>query len=76
MTPEEKTENRKKQLREAQRRFYNTHKKKERGEAKSYSPDYLRQYHKDYYQANRERLNQLAKERYKTKKEALNSNDT
>jgi hypothetical protein len=76
LTPEQKAERRKAQLREAQRRHYNAHKKKERGEPKSYHPDYIRQYHTTYYQRNRERLRQLAKERYNAKKETQNSNDT
>lgn len=76
LTPEEKRERRKQQLREAQRRFYANHKKKEKGNPASYDPDYLREYHKNYYQANRDRLNSKAKERYQAKKSSSSDSDT
>jgi hypothetical protein len=69
ISPEEKRERRKQQLREAQRRFYATHKKKERTEIPpSYTGEFLRNYHKTYYQAHKERLNNRAKQRYYEKK--------
>jgi hypothetical protein len=67
-----KEEKRRIQLRDAQRRYYATHKKKERPEVPvSYEPDRIRNYHKTYYEENKERLNEKAKERYRQKKEQL-----
>ncbi len=69
LSPEEKRERRKQQLREAQRRFYNAHKRKERPETPvSYNPEYLRNYHKNYYQANREKISTRARQYYHQRK--------
>jgi len=65
ISPEEKRERRKQQLRESQRRFYNTHKKKEQADPPvSYNPEYLRNYHKTYYQANKEKIINRARLHY------------
>jgi len=69
LSPEEKRERRKQQLREAQRRFYNAHKRKERPETPvSYNPEYIRTYHKNYYQANKEKIATRAREYYHQRK--------
>jgi hypothetical protein len=75
LSPEEKRERRKQQLREAQRRFYDNHKRKERTEPVSYNPEYLRNYHKNYYQSNKERLNNQAKQRYQAKKNSSSEDE-
>ena len=64
-----KEQKRRIQLRDAQRRYYNAHKKKEREEVPpSYQADHIRNYHKSYYEKNKEKLNQKAKERYNVRK--------
>ena len=69
LSPEEKRERRKQQLREAQRRFYNAHKRKERPETPvSYNPEHLRAYHKNYYQANKEKIASRARQHYHQRK--------
>jgi len=65
-----KEEKRRIQLREAQRRYYNSHKKKEKPEVPpSYQPDRIRNYHKTYYEENKEALNARAKQRYNQRKQ-------
>lgn len=64
-------EKRRIQLREAQKRYYATHKKKEKPEIPaSYQVEHLRNYHKSYYEKNKDKINQRAKERYNNKKKA------
>lgn len=65
-----KEEKRRIQLREAQRRYYNSHKKKEKPEVPpSYHPDRIRNYHKTYYEENKAVLNARAKQRYNQRKQ-------
>ena len=65
-----KEEKRRIQLREAQRRYYNSHKKKDKPEVPpSYQPDRIRNYHKTYYEENKEALNARAKQRYNQRKQ-------
>jgi Zn-dependent M16 (insulinase) family peptidase len=64
-----KEEKRRIQLREAQRRYYNSHKKKEKPEVPpSYQVDRIRNYHKTYYEENKDILNARAKQRYTQRK--------
>lgn len=63
-----KEEKRKKQLREAAKRYYQTHKAVKANNAeyvpKSYNINYQREYHRSYYQANRDKLLTRSKEKY------------
>ena len=69
-TTPSKEEKRRIQLREAQRRYYNAHKRKEKEEVPpSYHPEHIRTYHKSYYEKNKEMLNARAKERYNQRKQ-------
>jgi hypothetical protein len=68
-TTPSKEEKRRIQLREAQRRYYNAHKRKEKKVPSSYDPEHIRTYHKSYYEKNKEMLNARAKERYNQRKQ-------
>ena len=57
---------RKQQIREAQKRYYDKHKKK--SNKTPYDPTKIQAYHKTYYQKNRDKINTRAKEHYIKKK--------
>ena len=66
---------RKQQLKEAQKRYYEKH-KKPKEDKPIYSPEKIQEYHKAYYQKNKEKINARAKEFYKAKKEAQKKIET
>ena len=74
LTPEERAARLKQQRLEASRRFYDAHRRKKVEEVKivyppgtpvSYTVDYIREYQKNYYQANRAKLLERANQRYR-----------
>ena len=68
LTAQEQLDRRKRQNREAQKRFYEKHKKKPSSETpKLYDSQNLREYHKTYYQKNKEIIVSRAKEWYTNK---------
>jgi len=71
--PMDPLEKRRQQLRKAQHKYYDTHKRKTKEPSllnipldvpSSYHPDNIRKYHQDYYRANQEKIKQREKERY------------
>lgn len=67
-----KEEKRRIQLREAQRRYYDNHKKKQSPSVPvSYNLDNIRSYHKSYYEKNREAIIARSKDRYYKMKQAV-----
>ena len=75
---DEKLEKRRRQLREAQRRFYDKNKRKSpKKDPISYTIEYQRNYHKAYYEANKEKIINKAKQIYydKVKENEIKENE-
>ena len=75
LTPEERAARLRQQRLEASRRFYDAHKRKKPveevkieyppGTPVSYTVDYIREYQKNYYQANKAKILEKANQRYR-----------
>ena len=72
---ETKEEKRKRQMKEAQKRYLAKH-KKEKGTPASYEPDKIKDYHKSYYQVNKDKIIERAKKQYEMKKKLKAESDT
>jgi hypothetical protein len=71
----ERLENRRRKLREAQRRYYDLHKRKKDPEnpCPSYCPEHIRACKRAYYAQHRDEIIARSKQRYHDKKAAANA---
>ncbi len=70
VSDQERLETRRRQQREAQRRYYDRHKRKKDPDAprRSYCPEYIRACKREYYAQHREEILARSKQRYHDKK--------
>jgi hypothetical protein len=70
LSDQERLETRRRQQREAQRRYYDRHKRKKDPDTplRSYSPEHIRACKKEYYAQHREAIIARSKQRYHDKK--------